>query len=299
VTTSPSAAASGVPHDDLASRTKMVEPTAGDDEVVIRRLESTAEFAECVRLQRLVWGADFAEIVPPAILRVAQYVGGVTAGAFDAAGTLVGFVFGITGIRDGRLVHWSDMLAVHPDRRGSGLGVRLKLAQRELLRPLGVRTMLWTYDPLVARNAHINLNVLGGRVAEYVRDAYGTETGSALHGGIGTDRFLVEWDLADESRPAPSASEPGDAPVVNPPNEAGVPSVPATFPATPDVRVAIPDDIHAVLRAARDAARAWRETTRAALVWYLAHGYAVGALRRDRAAGLAYYTLTRLPASNR
>ena len=47
-----------------------------------------------------------------------------------------------------------------------------------------------TYDPLVARNAHLNINVFGARIAEYVEDMYG-ETESPLHQGIGTDRFIV------------------------------------------------------------------------------------------------------------
>ena len=76
---------------------------------------------------------------------------------------MLGFVFGMTGVQDGRLVHWSDLLAVRPEARDRGLGRRLKLYQRSLVAELGVTRMLWTYDPLVARNAHLNLNALGAR----------------------------------------------------------------------------------------------------------------------------------------
>ena len=59
--------------------------------------------------------------------------------------------------------------------------------------------MYWTFDPLVAKNAHLNLNLLGARVVEYVRDMYGTTT-SPLHNGLATDRLIVVCDTGP--RPA-------------------------------------------------------------------------------------------------
>src|SRR5262249_22936157 len=99
-------------------------------------------------------------------------------------------------VRSGRIVHWSHMLAVDPAARDHGLGTRLKLYQRELLLPLGVEAVEWTYDPLEARNAHLNFNHLGAGVAEYVPDMYREERGSELWRGIGTDRFVVAWRIA-------------------------------------------------------------------------------------------------------
>ncbi|HVQ47962.1 MAG TPA: hypothetical protein VMS62_14130, partial [Gemmatimonadales bacterium] len=166
--------------------------------IVIRRVETQAEYEECVRIQDETWGAGFSERVPSAILKVAQYLGGVTAAAFDSEGAdarILGFVFGMTGVRDGQLVHWSDMLAVRPEARDHGIGRRLKLYQRSLVAELGVTQILWTFDPLVSRNAHLNLNALGARVTDYVPDMYGADTGSALHQGIGTDRFVVAWEV--------------------------------------------------------------------------------------------------------
>src|SRR5205085_3600896 len=135
------------------------------------------------------WGESFAEAVPGSILKICQKVGGVAAGAFEVGGEerLLGFVFGLTGVRHGRLAHWSHMLAVLPEARDLGLGTRLKLYQRDLLLPLGVESVLWTFDPLEARNAHLNLNRLGAEVLEYVEDMYAGELGSELSKGIGTD----------------------------------------------------------------------------------------------------------------
>jgi predicted GNAT superfamily acetyltransferase len=271
-------------------------PGAGDvraadaDGIVLRRVETREEYADCVRMQDEVWGAGFAERVPATILAITQKVGGVTAGAFGPDGRLLGFVFGLTGVRGGRLVHWSDMLAVRPEARDRGLGTRLKRYQRDLVRPLGVETMLWTFDPLVARNAHLNLNHLGARVAEYVRDMYGSETGSALHGALGTDRFIAEWDLTGAAPPAGGAPDPS-APVVNAPSPDGAPTDGPLVDA-PTVRVQIPDDIHAVLAADPAVARRWREATRRAFLWYLDRGYRVGGVGRVGGAGPVSYWLT-------
>ena len=93
------------------------------------------------------------------------------------------------------------MLAVREHARGHHLGERLKHYQRDILRALGVETMYWTFDPLVARNAHFNLNRLGATIAEYMPNFYGSKTGSILHGALPTDRFVAQWAItppADE-----------------------------------------------------------------------------------------------------
>src|SRR5438094_8586038 len=85
------------------------------DSITIRDLASHAEYAACVDLQRVTWGRDFKDAVPASILLVSQKLGGVVAGAFTKDGTLAGFVFGLTGVEAGRIVHWSDRLAVRPE----------------------------------------------------------------------------------------------------------------------------------------------------------------------------------------
>ena len=69
----------------------------------IRPFASHADRAKCVALQELTWGAGFTEKVPAAMLLVAQKLGGVVAGAFTDDGTMLGFVFGVTGVKDGRV----------------------------------------------------------------------------------------------------------------------------------------------------------------------------------------------------
>jgi predicted GNAT superfamily acetyltransferase len=106
---------------------------------------------------------------------------------------------------------------------------------------------------------------------------YGTDTGSPVHEAIGTDRFVVAWDLATDRTPLAASSLDerawGATPVVS--------SLDAALPGAPAVRVEIPSDIHAVIAADRVAAAAWRTTTRRAFTHYLARGWRVVGVERD------------------
>src|SRR5260370_38612837 len=127
-------------------------PTTG---MVLRPLVSSADLRACVALQHEAWGEDLIDTTPPTLLKVVQRVGGVSVGAFGTDGTLLGFVFGITGVERGAIVHWSHMLAVRTDMQGHGVGRKLKEFQRHTVARPGVRVIYWTFDPLVARNAHL------------------------------------------------------------------------------------------------------------------------------------------------
>ena len=273
-----------------------LSPTAaGRDGIVLRPLASLDDFEEAVRLQDEIWGAGFSDRVPAAILRVAQKVGGVSAGAFAENGRMLGFVFGLTGIRDGQLVHWSDMLAVREEARGHHLGDRLKHYQRDVVRALGVTRMLWTFDPLVARNAHFNLNRLGVGIAEYVPNFYGANTGSILHGALPTDRFIADWELDTEAQPGRGASgqpDTGDPIPVTTVVEGGQVRTVDPLPAAPRVRVPIPVDLEATLGRSADEALAWRLATRTAIMHYLAAGYRVSAFHRGTDRELPAYELS-------
>lgn len=271
-------------------------PAAAPPEVTIRRVATEAEYQACVDMQHEIWGADYTGTVPTVILSIAQRVGGVVAGAFDGHGRLIGFVFGLTGVIDGKLAHWSDILAVLPEARDQGIGRRLKHYQRSLLRAIGVDTMYWTYDPLVARNAFLNLMRLGARPAEYVVDFYGDSTGSTLHGELGTDRLIVAWSLAEEPSVPPTADASITAdvaagpPIANPADAHGAPQR-IDLPSGPVVRIEIPFDIHDVMEHAPGVALAWRATTRRAFTWYLGRGYRIVGFASAPDSGRCFYTL--------
>lgn len=268
----------------------------------IRPLETIEELHACVALQEETWGHGFSERVPPAILKVAQILGGVASGAWDEQDALVGFVFGMTGVRNGEVVHWSDMLAVRRGLRDTGLGAELKAYQRRILLEQGVATMYWTFDPLQSRNAYLNFSKLGILVREYARDMYG-ETDSPLHRGIGTDRFIALWEMDSErvdrrtagGQRGPAAEEHASDPAAlaeaGPYDHLPRPGRPRTGLDAPRVRVAIPADISAVMADSMDLAVAWREATRSTLTHYLDRGYEVRELLRG--ARTSDYLLTR------
>jgi chorismate synthase len=265
----------------------------------IRPLATHAELQACVQLQYETWGRDFKDAVPASILLVSQLVGSIAAGAFDDNDRLAGFVFGITGVENGQIVHWSDMLAVREEFRNSGIGRELKEYQRRAVAALGGRVIYWTFDPLVARNAHLNFNVFGVRVGRYVRDMYGAHTGSELHRGIGTDRLVVAWpvdDAALQARRAEIASHSDErrsleAPVIGDPE-----SVDSGTTAIGDrARIAAPADIVALQQSAPAAAARWRASTRDAFERCFAAGLEVHGFQTDRASHRGFYLLARNP----
>jgi predicted GNAT superfamily acetyltransferase len=227
--------------------------------ITVRHLAGAGELDACVRMQRETWGAEWGELVPRSMLLVTQKLGGIVAGAFERD-AMLGFVFGMTGLIGGEVVHWSDMLAVRHDARDKGVGRALKAFQRDAVLAMGIKTMYWTYDPLVARNAHLNLNVLGAEVDEYVPDMYG-DSNSPLHAGVGTDRFIVRWCLDGHAPPRSTAAER---------------------------RVEIPEAIDEIQARSPAEAAAWRERTRTAFVSAFAAGLRVTGFNRN------FYTLARI-----
>jgi predicted GNAT superfamily acetyltransferase len=86
------------------------------------------------------------------------------------------------------------MLAVLPQYRNTGLGRRLKLAQRDDALTRGFDLMEWTFDPLEIKNSHLNIARLGAICRRYKSDFYGPSS-SPLQGGLPTDRLYAEWWL--------------------------------------------------------------------------------------------------------
>jgi predicted GNAT superfamily acetyltransferase len=268
----------------------LVVPEDQHDQIEIRSLASEADYEACVDLQRAIWGHDIREVVPPAILQVSQKVGGIAAGAFESNGRLVGFVFGLTGIVGGEPTHWSHLLAVHPGERDRGVGYRLKLHQRDQLSQMGVNVMFWTFDPLEARNAYLNLNRLGAQVEEYVLHMYGEVPAAATDAIIGTDRLVVCW-RRDEDEKSRAAVDWTEAPTVTTiGRESGQQGDPALV-AAPVVRVEIPSGIQELKVSDPEAALHWRLTSRRAFQHYLGHGYRVEGFARGSARHRPFYVL--------
>ena len=163
----------------------------------IRLLETPADMKTAEKLQSIVWPGSETDVVPAHLLITAIHNGGIVLGAF-AGDTMVGFIFGFPGLDmlpDGpHPKHCSHMLGVHPDWRDSGLGFALKRAQWQMVRRQGLDHITWTYDPLLSRNAYLNIAKLGAVCNTYHRSEYG-DMRDGLNAGLPSDRFQVDWWL--------------------------------------------------------------------------------------------------------
>jgi predicted GNAT superfamily acetyltransferase len=168
-------------------------------DIKIKSIELAEDMVDIEEVQRRVWEGSETEVTPAHLLVAIVKNGGLVIGAFineAGADRCIGFVFGFPGFYftpDGpRPMHCSDMLAVLPEYRDQGLGYRLKRAQWQMVRHQGLDRITWTYDPLMSRNAHLNINKLGAVCNTYLRNFYG-EMRDSINLGLASDRFQVDW----------------------------------------------------------------------------------------------------------
>ncbi len=281
-------------------------------EWTIKLLESPEEMAAVEALQRLVWPDSETDVVPAHMLLAVAHNGGLVIGAYDTrsggeAHGLVGVSFGFPGLYvtpDGpRLKHHSHILGVHPDWRDKGLGFALKRAQWQMVRHQGVDRVTWTYDPLLSRNAKLNIARLGAVCNTYLRAEYG-EMRDALNTGLPSDRFQVDWwvhstrverRLSRRSRPALTLDQyrkaevslhealPGPGPGPRPPE--AIPALTGSLQL-----VEIPADFPTVKEADLGLARDWRFYCREVFETAFAAGYLVTDFVYD--SGRSFYVLT-------
>lgn len=204
--------------------------------------------ADVADLQRLavvfdeIWGTS-CPVVRVELLRAVQHAGGYLALA-EEDGHVVGGSFGFLGHHRGAPALHSHVTGLLPRVRHTGLGRAVKLHQRAWAADRGLAWIVWTFDPLVRRNAWFNLAVLGAQVDEYLVDFYGP-IDDTVNAGDETDRLLVAWSVGEEPR---RAREPHE------------------------VRVPTPEDIVTVRRRDPSAAAEWRRRVRTELGGRLAAG---------------------------
>ena len=222
---------------------------------MIRPVRTHDEFYAVERLQKEIWSVEDREVLPAVHMIAACEVGAILLGAFEGD-DMIGFVYGFPGLEDGQPIIHSDMLAVKREYRDRGLGSELKRAQREAALARGIHRITWTFDPLQARNAYLNLEHLGAIATRYLPDFYG-QTTSPLH-ALGTDRLWVVWDLVEDRRPRLS-----------------------------NLTIEIPTDISIL---DLEAAKRWRDQTRQRFETAFAAGYIVTGF--ERGDDISRYLLT-------
>jgi predicted GNAT superfamily acetyltransferase len=166
-------------------------------EWTIHILNTPEEMAAVEALQRLVWPGSETDVIPVHMLLATVHNGGLAIGAFVKS-ELVGVTFGFPGFYSTPggpcLKHHSHILAVHPGWTGRGIGFSLKRAQWQVVRKQGLDRITWTFDPLLSRNASLNISRLGAICNTYLRSEYG-EMRDGLNAGLPSDRFQVDWWL--------------------------------------------------------------------------------------------------------
>mgnify|MGYP000005056065 FL=1 len=257
------------------------DATTGPGPYEVRSLDAIEEFHACEAVMKVVWQVDDRELVPASHLRATQHAGGFVAGAFHQ-GRLVGFLAGFLARptpTDPLGLH-SHLMGVLPEVRRAGLGRALKWYQRRWALERDLPWIRWTFDPLHAHAARLNLEALGAVGVAYERDFYG-RIGGVLAGSLASDRLLARWDLGAErvlaraGGAAPADPEAAEADAAEALGRDGddAPTAPRLALDADVVAVAAPLAFARDLHERPEVAAAWRQATRATFEAYLARGY--------------------------
>jgi len=161
--------------------------------VRVRELTDLADLRAAYELYAGIWRPD--PLNPPVttdLLRAFVKAENYVAGAFDGNDLVGACVAFFSAPADGAL--HSHIAGVSASARGRNVGFALKLHQRAWALAHGLSTIMWTFDPLVARNAHFNLNKLAARCTEYLPNFYGSMY-DGINGTDESDRVFVRWQL--------------------------------------------------------------------------------------------------------
>lgn len=256
--------------------------------VVIRDLHDLEGVQQASALFDVVWSDPAGPLMPVNLVRALSSAGSYVAGAF-LDGRMVGAIVGFIGVHHGEFVLHSHILGVLAEARGRSLGFALKLHQRAWCLERGIPTAMWTFDPLVRRNAYFNLSKLGAVGTRYEENFYGPMN-DGINAGDETDRLLITWRLTD---PRVTAAAEGRA-VDVPPDESAPMLLDVDSDGSPQLRQAegprlrcrIPEDILQIRSNDPDLALRWRHALRDTLGAAISEGYEAVAM--DRA---GWYTL--------
>ena len=234
-----------------------------ESEVTIRECVSVDDFKQCIELERSVWHDDDVGIMPIRLYMISKSCSAPTIGAFDAAGQLVGFVHTSLGLIGRHVIYHSHLAAVVEGLRHKDIGYRMKLAQRERALQAGIPLIIWTFDPLQSRNAHLNINKLGVVIRRYEVNYYSEGISAVFDSNVPSDRIFAEWWI---SSPHVESALGGSPVPMN--EETG--------------SVEIPEDVNTVRAASIEEHLEWRIRVREEFQKVLSRGDIVRGFARDR-----------------
>lgn len=176
----------------------------------IRHFQTHAEYAEFETVISRIWGAG-TDVASPIAIAIDHHDGCVLGAFDDSSGRLLGGVMSFlsfsshAGAKRGLAQH-SHIAGVLPEAQSHGIGEALKRAQADFVRSQGLNLITWTYDPIEARNAWLNVGKLRCVCRTFIENLYGLMD-DELNRGLPSDRFEVEWWL-DDARPRPDVNGP-------------------------------------------------------------------------------------------
>ena len=254
----------------MCSRRSVYSTAMAEADVTINECVSIDDFKQCVELERAIYKDNDIGVMPVRLYLISKSCNAPTYGAFDRAGRMVGFVHTMIAFSDGQVVYHSYTAAVVEELRHRGIGYRLKLAQREHALKMGVPLIVWSFDPLISRNAHTNINKLGAVIRRYAINHYGENLSTVFESDVPTDRIFAEWWIRS---PHALSAMTGNRPQVD----------------NPSAIVAIPDEINAVRARSLVDHRKWRLRAREDLQRELSRGFIIRGFERDIEKGEGRY----------
>ena len=289
--------------------------------VEIAELHEIGDVTEAAELFIEVWQTSRAEApCTPSLLRALAHSGNYVAGA-RRGGRMVGASVGFlhpdpSGHPLGALgtppagpsigLH-SHITGVRAEVQGRGAGFALKQHQRAWALERDLQVITWTFDPLVRRNAFLNLVKLGAEIVQYLPNFYGPMD-DGINAGDETDRCLVSWPLARERAVAASRGEatepdlnalrnagarvlleedaagrpaPADPGALDRNQGPGAPVDPGTLDPGGALLVQVPSDIVAIRADDPELASRWRRALRATMGEALGRGLAATGITRS------------------
>ena len=185
-----------------------------------------------------VWSIDSGTEITPNLLMAMVHSGAYLSGAFIDE-NCVGAAFAFPATTGGLHLH-SHMTAVLDEYRDQGVGYALKTDQWHWAKKNNFSEISWTFDPLVSRNAKLNLIKLGVNISSYHPNFYG-DMPDVLNAGDESDRLMVSWKVVGEN---PVQRELVSTPKPN------------------DILIQIPADIVAIRSKDREENLRWRRKVR-------------------------------------
>ena len=184
------------------------------------------------------WTMDSGTEITSNLLQAMVHSGSYLSGAF-IDGKCVGAAFAFPATNGGLHLH-SHMTAVLPEFRDKGIGYDLKIDQWGWAKNKNYSHLSWTFDPLVRRNAKLNIAKLGVDISAYHPNFYG-DMPDALNAGDESDRLMASWRTDVD---VPKAREL------------------ITNPGTGDILIEIPEDIVAIRSNNPSESMQWRRQVR-------------------------------------